>query len=96
MASRYLALLAVLTASITATTSVLTRSRRACPVARGGGVLTSKNKKSSILLIPISVQKWENPKFPDIFRPVGQPSLVGYPGPIQSTQDNQRPRKWRN
>ena len=34
--------------------------------------------------------------FPIFFGSVGQPSLVGYPGPIQSTQDNRRSRKWRN
>ena len=32
----------------------------------------------------------------NIFRSVDQPSLVGYPYPIQSNQDNERPRKWTN
>ena len=42
------------------------------------------------------LKKCENPIFSEIPGSVGQPSLVGYPGPIQSTEDNKRPRKWRN
>ena len=44
-------------------------------------------------------KKCENPIFPEIPGSVDQPSLVGYPGPIQSTEDNnllKKPRKWRN
>ena len=33
-------------------------------------------------------KKCENPIFPGIPGSIGQPSLVGYPGPIQSTEDN--------
>ena len=57
----------------------------------------SKNEKHhSIFSDTQHLKKSENPVFPKIFGPVDQPSLVGYLGPIQSNQDNKRPRKWRN
>ena len=48
-------------------------------------------------ILPIlNFQKNDKINISNIFRSVDQPSLVGYPYPIQSNQDNERPRKWTN
>ena len=52
-----------------------------------------KTNKLSHFFNTQDLKKCENPIFSEIPGSVGQPSLVGYPGPTQSNQDNKWSRK---